>query len=79
MVGDLNPREMGRYVAMAQVGMEMVAPVGLGLLLDYYFGTMPWITVIGAVLGLVGGLAHLVRLSNRVDEGEASKPGRDAK
>lgn len=64
-LGPPNSRELGHYVALAQVGMEMVAPVGLGLALDYYLHWTPWGTIGGAVFGLVSGVVHLVALSNR--------------
>ena len=44
-------REMGRLIAIGQVGIEMAAPIGLGWFLDTYFGTLPWLIVAGAVLG----------------------------
>lgn len=69
-----NPREFGRYVALAQVGLEFVAPIGLGLALDYAFGWLPRGTIVGAVIGLIGGVAHLVHLSNRPEHNEP--PGR---
>jgi F0F1-type ATP synthase assembly protein I len=58
-------RELGHYFTLAQVGLEMVVPIGVGVLLDYNFGWAPWGVVSGAVLGLVVGLTHLVALSNR--------------
>jgi F0F1-type ATP synthase assembly protein I len=58
--------QMGRYLALAQVGLEMVAPILLGLWLDAEWGTGPWLTVGGAVLGLVVGVTHLVLLVNRM-------------
>lgn len=60
-----SPRQLGWYYAMAQVGLEMVVPVGLGWWLDSVFGTQPWILVVGVVLGLALGIIHLVALSNR--------------
>jgi len=42
----------------------MAVPPGLGVYLDSQFGTTPWLTILGAVLGLVLGLWHLVRLSD---------------
>jgi len=61
----LDPKQVGLYFTLGQVGMEMVAPVVLGLLLDHYFAWTPWATVSGAALGFVGGLGHLVSLLNR--------------
>jgi hypothetical protein len=60
-------RLMAKLMTIGTVGTEMVAPIGLGLLLDYFLGTMPWFMVTGAVLGLVVGIVHLIQLN---------KPGR---
>lgn len=68
----LDPKETAFYVMLGQVGMEMVGPVILGLLLDHWLNWTPWLTVIGAVLGFVGGLGHLVVLLN-----QKNKPGPD--
>jgi F0F1-type ATP synthase assembly protein I len=67
MPDSLGPdqRELGRYIALGQVGMEMAAPVALGMVLDHYLQWAPWATVGGAVIGLIGGLSHLVVLTNR--------------
>ncbi|MCI0741716.1 MAG: AtpZ/AtpI family protein [Gemmataceae bacterium] len=66
----LDPRQFGRYVAMAQVGLEMVAPIALGWWLDSLLGSQPWLLVVGVILGLVFGVWHLVVLSNRGDNGQ---------
>jgi hypothetical protein len=55
-------------MALSQVGFEMAAPIGLGVWADVSFHTLPWLTVAGAVLGFVGGLIHLVRLSGGQDK-----------
>jgi F0F1-type ATP synthase assembly protein I len=68
-----DAHEMGRYFALAQVGLEMVAPIVIGLILDNNLGWKPWGVVGGAVLGLVGGLAHLVLLANRLDKNQNQK------
>jgi F0F1-type ATP synthase assembly protein I len=75
--GPINPREYGHYISLAQVGMEMAAPIGIGLAVDYYLDWSPWSVVVGAVLGLVGGLAHLVVLMNRQDPRHSSQTRRD--
>jgi F0F1-type ATP synthase assembly protein I len=45
--------------------MEMVAPLGVGLAVDFYFHWSPWGAVTGAILGLVAGIGHLVSILNR--------------
>ncbi|MEI7683851.1 MAG: AtpZ/AtpI family protein [Planctomycetota bacterium] len=60
---------------LSQVGLEMAAPIGLGALIDYWGGwTFPVAAIVGAVIGLVGGIFHLVVLANReakLDDDEA--------
>ncbi len=65
MAEPTRPDEVIRYATLAQVGLEMVAPIAVGLLLDYQLETLPWITVAGAVIGFAGGLYHLVAILNR--------------
>jgi len=59
---------MRRYAVLGQVGLEMVAPIVLGLVLDNQLDWAPWGVVVGAVLGLALGLFHLVWLSNRPED-----------
>jgi F0F1-type ATP synthase assembly protein I len=70
---ELGPQEFGRLALPAQIGSEMVAPIVLGLVIDWYFGWLPWCTVVGAVLGFVGGTYHLITIANRMNE--PPKPG----
>jgi F0F1-type ATP synthase assembly protein I len=57
-------RTMARLMTIGQVGIEMVVPIGLGFLLDHYvFHSLPLCMIIGALIGLVGGIAHLVILN----------------
>ena len=74
--GAPDPKEVGRAYAMAQVGMEMVVPIGLGVALDHWLGWTPWATIAGAVFGFVGGLVHLVSKLNKDNEQKPRK--RDA-
>ena len=60
--GDQN--DLGRYLAIGQVGMEMAAPIALGWLIDSYFGLSHWGVIAGAAIGFVGGLVHLVRMTS---------------
>lgn len=52
-----------RLMSLAAVGTEMASPIVIGVLLDLWLGWMPALTVIGAVLGLIGGVYHLVLLN----------------
>lgn len=72
-----DPRQAGKYFALAQVGIEMAALVGLGLWLDNSYGWAPWGVAGGAVLGLVVGLTHLVMISNRLNESDKKPPPGD--
>lgn len=69
-----SPRELGFYVALSQVGFEMVAPLAIGAVLDYYFGWTPWATVIGFVIGFVGGFVHLLAILKRHESGRPRPP-----
>ncbi len=71
-----NRKELGRYFALSQIGLEMVVPIIAGLLVDYYLGWTPWATIAGAVLGLCGGLVHLVHLLNKMDAKDSERESR---
>ncbi len=61
---DQSPeRTMARLMTIGQVGMEMAAPIAVGWAVDYGLGTMPLFMIVGAILGLVGGVYHLVVLN----------------
>jgi F0F1-type ATP synthase assembly protein I len=69
----LDPKELGYYFSLAQVGLEMIVPVVGGLMVEKYLGCQPWGVVGGAGLGLVVGLIHLVSMSNRPQDRDSSK------
>ena len=71
-----DAREMGLYLTLAQVGVEMVAPMIVGLAIDHYANTGPWLTVAGLILGFVGGLAHIVLLTKKQDAARREKDKR---
>ncbi len=70
-----SSRETSFYYALAQIGLEMVAPIGIGVAIDYLFNTLPWVTAACAVLGFVGGMAHLILLVQQHDAEERRPPG----
>jgi F0F1-type ATP synthase assembly protein I len=65
-----SSKDMARYMALTQVGLEIIAPAVLGWLLDSQMGWGPWGLIVGAVLGFTGGLFHLVHLANKANEDE---------
>ena len=60
-----------------QVVSEFVAPMLVGLLIDWWFQTMPWATLVGVVAGLaVGGMrvAQIVRKLGEMDQKPKAGP-----
>jgi F0F1-type ATP synthase assembly protein I len=55
------------WTRLAGIGFELVAAVGTFILVGYWwdrhFGTGPKGVVVGAVLGLIGGMYNLIRQS----------------
>jgi F0F1-type ATP synthase assembly protein I len=58
------------------IGLEFVLPLVAGIGLDYWLGTTPAATLIGAVLGFVVGMLHAVRMSSELDAGPRRPGGR---
>ena len=65
--GGEDSRKFGLYLALGQAGIEMVAPLGLGLFFDRLLGWTPWLTLAGTVGGFIGGLTHMVILAQRLN------------
>jgi F0F1-type ATP synthase assembly protein I len=71
----LDVRKLGFYYSLAQVGLEMALPAGIGYWVDYGFQTQPWGVIIGAVLGLAVGMLHLVALLNQQNKNRDTPSG----
>lgn len=63
----------GLYYALATCGMEMVVPMIGGILLDNWLDTSPIFTAITIVLGFVGGITHMVLISNQINDAERTE------
>jgi len=74
-----SQRDLGSLFALAQTGVEMVAPVAVGLVADNYFGSSPIGVAAGALIGLAGGLTHMLIMLKRAEERGPSEPPRGAK
>ncbi len=66
--------QFGYLMAIGQVGIEMVVPIGLGVLADVKLKTMPLFVVIGVLVGLIGGMLHMMALLKRMDQLKNKKP-----
>lgn len=67
-------RTAAYLMALSQVGLEMVVPIALGVGLDRWLGTVPWLMVAGVFLGLFGGLIHTMAILRRMDRRDSSPP-----
>jgi len=56
-------RTLARLMEIGAVGTEMVAPIAIGWVIDYYTGWMPLFMIVGAILGLVFGVRRLIALN----------------
>jgi F0F1-type ATP synthase assembly protein I len=65
------------YVRYTGIGLQfalvMALPTGAGYLLDGWLGTLPWITVVGAVFGGVGAMVWVVRAVDRMENRDDRK------
>ncbi len=68
-----NSKELGFQFSLAQIGLEMVTPMGVGIALDYFLNWRPWGTIGGLGVGVICSMTHLILLVNR-HESETSKP-----
>lgn len=55
------------------ISLEMALPATFGYWLDNRWGTKPWLVIIGAILGLITGLAHLLKLVKTQAEKEKKR------
>lgn len=62
-----EPTSRSSLARLSGIGVELVAAiVGFtfaGYWWDRYFGTQPWGVLIGALLGLIGGMYNVIRQS----------------
>ena len=76
-----EPKSGSDWSKLSSIGFELAAAVGgfifLGYLWDRHFGSSPWRTLTGAVLGLIGGMYNLIRQSLLATRGEIKKTNGD--
>lgn len=71
--GEEGPSALARALQQSQIGLYLIAPVlGLGAIgywLDGRFGTSPWLTLGGLILGVVGGMVNFLHAALRPPAG----------
>jgi len=67
-------RELFRYLGVAStVGINLVLSTFIGFaigyyLLDKYFDTFPWLTIIFTFLGIVAGFKYLFKVASKMSD-----------
>jgi F0F1-type ATP synthase assembly protein I len=49
-------------LAFAVLGSELAGATVAGVLLDWWLGTLPWLTIIGTFAGLMMAFVHMAQL-----------------
>jgi ATP synthase protein I len=68
-----NSNENGSSIGIAfKLGTELVSAVAagaiIGFILDNWFDTKPWITIIFFFLGSIAGILNVIKAANRMQE-----------
>ncbi|MEM8487484.1 MAG: AtpZ/AtpI family protein [Bacteroidota bacterium] len=58
-----------KYMGLGiQAGVSVGFYLGMGLLLDKWLGTLPWLTLVGAFVGVIGMFFLFLRMNRELDE-----------
>jgi len=56
-----------KYLGLGiQAGVSVAFYLGVGLLLDNWLDTLPWLTLVGAVIGIVGMFSLFARMNKEL-------------
>ncbi len=62
-----GPQSRSNLARLSGIGVELVGAIAgftlAGYFWDRHFGTKPWGVLIGAILGLIGGMYNVIRQS----------------
>ncbi|HKA90671.1 MAG TPA: AtpZ/AtpI family protein [Haliangiales bacterium] len=75
-----SPSPFFKQARFASVGLEMGIAVaigaGVGYLGDNHFGTKPWLSLIGLLIGVAAGFKGMIDAAKKAKRSlESSKPG----
>lgn len=69
--GAEEPSKLKRYLRLSTIGIEMGLSVMIGLVggqwLDKYFGTAPYLLLVGLLFGMTAGILSIVRAVKSVN------------
>ena len=58
-----------KYMGLGiQAGVSVAFYLGMGLLIDNWLDTLPWFTLVGAGIGIVGMFYLFIRMNNELNE-----------
>lgn len=58
-----------KYMGLGiQAGVSVAFYLGMGLLLDNWLGTLPWLTLVGAGIGIIGMFYLFIRMNNELNQ-----------
>ncbi|MDA0338549.1 MAG: AtpZ/AtpI family protein [Proteobacteria bacterium] len=76
-----KPREASAHSVGIRVGIDLLVGVafgiGLGLLLDMWLGTKPWLMIVFMFLGTIAGIRNVIRtakLENKKARDQQDRP-----
>lgn len=73
----LRPSEIAEtarsYSQIYQLVSEFVIPIGLGIAVDWQFGTMPWGTILGTVCGVLLGSFRIRLILKKLEQQDRLK------
>ena len=63
---------ISKYASYLSLGLEIAVgialPILIGYWLDDYFGTSPWLLLVGCLMGVVSVFVIIFRLNDRFDK-----------
>lgn len=69
-------REAAPYLDLGwRIAVTLVLFTGGGFLLDRHWGTLPWLTLVGGLLGIGSVFAQLFRLVEKLNEKKKNERG----